>query len=372
MSTLDPVRFFLGANTPTGFTGFHQTDLYDPRQGWVAFLIKSGAGTGKSTFMRKMQDTLRRLGHDCESVICSSDPSSLDAVVVPSLKLCIFDATAPHILEPTAYGECEQLVPFGCCLRPEITLAQTDAWFEAADSCAAAHARCCRFLYAAQSLLDTSRRLVASGFNADKAVAAAERLTRRECGPKRDGQGRAIHRFLSAVTPQGHLFLSDTAATLCPRLYILEDEYGVVSQTMMPKIASDAVAAGFDTILCPCPLHPQDGPEHVLIPSLGVGFLTSNRFHKIDMPVYRRIHASRFLDPAVIAAHKQQLRFNRRAAAALIGEAVEASVAAKEHHDRMEALHKQAMDWEEWERIAERTTATILRLRCQVDEADAL
>ena len=46
-----PVRFYLGANTPTGFVGYLD-DLYDCNDGWRAYIIKSGPGTGKNTLMR--------------------------------------------------------------------------------------------------------------------------------------------------------------------------------------------------------------------------------------------------------------------------------------------------------------------------------
>ena len=35
-----PIRFFLGANTPSGFLGYLD-DLYDARDGWRAYLILS-------------------------------------------------------------------------------------------------------------------------------------------------------------------------------------------------------------------------------------------------------------------------------------------------------------------------------------------
>jgi len=358
MNTPSPVCFFFGANTPKGFSGFHQTDLYDPRDGWVAFLIKSGAGTGKSTFMHRVLDELTAMELSVESVVCSSDPHSLDAVICHDMKLCVIDATSPHIIEPVAYGECEQLVPFGCCLRADGALAQADAWFEAADACKASHARCCRFLSAAAVLLDNNRRLQESTVLSDKLDTAAARLAAKEFGGAGGRKGRITRRFLSAVTPDGHVFLKDTPTALCPRIYAFLDEHGAVASSMISRLCERAVAAGHDGILCPCPLSEEKG-EHLLIPSLGVGFLTSNSHHRIDYPVFRRIHATRFTDSVSLKAKKQQLSFNRRAADELIGEAVAAMRDAKAHHDRMEQLHSAVMDWESYRVIAEDTLDTI-------------
>lgn len=357
MNPHDSICFFFGANTPSGFVGFHETDLYDPRDGWAAFLIKSGAGTGKATFMRRVLRELTACGLDAETIYCSSDPDSLDAVVFPQIKLCVMDATAPHILEPYAYGECEQLVPFGCCLQADQTLSQADAWYEAADACSAAHARSCRFLAAANSLLENNRLLAGTALNEGKVNAMVTRLVGREC--QGGGSAHETRRFLSAVTPQGYVFFSNSAAALCPKLYVLEDEYGAVSARFMRVLRAQLLETGVDIVTCFSPLS-QDAPSHILIPSLGVGFLTSNSRENVDFPVFRRIHAARFLDNDLLRAKKQQLRFNRRAASEMLGEAIQSAADAKAHHDRMEALHIAAMDWEKWQAIADEAMNTIL------------
>ncbi|MBR5135331.1 MAG: hypothetical protein IKV35_07005 [Clostridia bacterium] len=354
-----PIRFLIGANTPVGFFGFHQTDLYDARDGWAAFLIKSGAGTGKATFMREVAALLAPKTA-AEAIFCSSDPDSLDAVIFPDIKLCLVDATHPHVIEPIAYGECEQIVPFGCCLKPAVTLAQADAWFDAADACARAHARCCRFSAAAHSLLQNNRLIAERALLNDKTERTAARLAAKAFPLPAAKRGKETRRFLSAVTPKGYLFFADTACALCPTLYQIEDEYGAAASRLTSLLRDEALSRGLDIITCRSPFSPQDTIDHLLIPSLGIGFLTSNSLHRIDFPVYRRLHAARFLDGDALKSHKQQLRFNRRAAEELIAEAVRASADAKAHHDRMEALHTAAMDWDEWRRIADTAKAQIL------------
>ena len=76
-----PLQFFMGANTPQGFYGFLD-DLYDPDDGWRAFLIKSGPGTGKSSLMRRVLEHAVAQGEEPEAILCSSDPDSLDGVIV--------------------------------------------------------------------------------------------------------------------------------------------------------------------------------------------------------------------------------------------------------------------------------------------------
>ncbi|MEC5422883.1 hypothetical protein QGM71_05135 [Virgibacillus sp. C22-A2] len=65
-----------------------------------AYFIKGRAGTGKSTFMKKIKDACEYLGFDVDLYYCSFDPNSIDMVLVPELDFCIFDSTDPHEFYP--------------------------------------------------------------------------------------------------------------------------------------------------------------------------------------------------------------------------------------------------------------------------------
>ena len=69
-------------------------------------------------------------------------------------------------------------------------------------------------------------------------------------------------------------------------------------------------------------------------------------FHKVDFPVYRRIHATRFYDAEQLRAKRQVAAFNRRAAAELLAQAQAFAAAAKSVHDDMERFSIDAMDWD--------------------------
>ena len=87
--------FFLGANSPGGFVSrFEQ--VYEKDGSWRAYIIKGGPGTGKSTFMKKLASLAMQMGTEVHLAPCSSDPMSLDAVILPSIRCCFMDGTAPH------------------------------------------------------------------------------------------------------------------------------------------------------------------------------------------------------------------------------------------------------------------------------------
>ena len=352
-----PVRFFLGANTPGGFVGYID-DLYDAKDGWQAYIIKSGPGTGKSSLMRAVLDKLTDLGQEAEVICCSSDPNSLDGVLFPAMKMCILDGTAPHVIEPSYWGAVEQIIPLASCMDTALLHRQAPAVIAATDANKAMHARCRKFLGAAASLIGDSTRIAAECTDEAKAVRCAARIAAREFGPLSETPGREKRRFLSAVAPDGLITFHETLQALCPRIYAVEDDYGAASRLFFTELRQRALAAGLDIITCACPLAPYDKIEHLLVPSLGLGFTTSNPWHKADFPVYRRIHAARFTDAEKLRLKRQLLSFNRRAARELLGEAVAISAEAKALHDKMEQFNIAAMDWQQAEDIT-RSTATL-------------
>lgn len=95
MSVTD--RYFLAAN---GFSGFrcHFSSLLNSDDVRRVYIIKGGSGVGKSTLMRSVSSHFSNKGFPVEEILCSSDPSSLDGVIIRSKQgsTVLIDGTAPH------------------------------------------------------------------------------------------------------------------------------------------------------------------------------------------------------------------------------------------------------------------------------------
>lgn len=338
----EQISFFLGANTPSGFHSLY-SELYDPADGWTAYILKGGPGTGKSTFMKQIVQRCEDEQIPCEVIRCASDPSSLDAVRIESKKVCIADGTAPHIIEPKYPGAVETTLNLGEFWdRVPLRLHRTEIMQIFAEN-AAHHARTVRFLQAAESLSRDIRRLALQCIDTDKIERYASRLAARRFGTPRGTVGTEKKRFLSAVTPDGIYIHRNTLDALCTEILVVDDPYGAVSAVLLGALRRYALGAGLDVISCLHPLHPDAGPQDLLLPQLGFGIVTQNSFRRFAGT--STVHASRFTDSAALRHYRSRIAFSRRTEKELLEEAVLSAHTARTVHDNLEELYKENMDF---------------------------
>ncbi|GLC88006.1 nucleotide kinase [Lysinibacillus piscis] len=85
------------------------------------YMIKGKPGTGKSSLMKKLAEEANARGLDAQLIWCGLDAKSVDMVIIPELKFCIFDSTDPHIFYPqeNRQGDCIFDMEKHCVLTPE-------------------------------------------------------------------------------------------------------------------------------------------------------------------------------------------------------------------------------------------------------------
>lgn len=95
MTSFSHIQYFLGANSPDGFYSLYP-ELIQPETAQAIYILKGGPGCGKSTLMRKVGGQMEQAGLETEYILCSGDPDSLDALLLPRQGVAIVDGTAPH------------------------------------------------------------------------------------------------------------------------------------------------------------------------------------------------------------------------------------------------------------------------------------
>ncbi|MDD7675114.1 MAG: hypothetical protein PUJ09_00625 [Eubacteriales bacterium] len=104
--------YFAASNSGRGFANYYP-EVFG-RAGRI-YIIKGGPGTGKSRFMRDVEHCAASHGWECRRYYCSSDPSSLDGIILERAgdSIAVIDGTPPHAWEPARPGVVEQLINLG-------------------------------------------------------------------------------------------------------------------------------------------------------------------------------------------------------------------------------------------------------------------
>lgn len=356
------VTFFLGANTPSGFYSLYD-QLLSPQETRRVFLLKGGPGCGKSTLMKRVAAALEERGEPVEYIRCSGDPDSLDAVIFPALKAAIVDATAPHVLEPALPGVVESYVNLGR-FYDHAALAKKREEIAAATAGYKSHYKgAYRCLTAAAQLAEDSRSLLLTPALEAKALKRARGILSREVKKTGREPGRAVQRFLGAVSCQGISCRFETVNALCHRVYELQDAYGL-GAGMLTALAAGAMAAGYDVILCPSPLFP-DRAEHLLIPQLSLAFVTSAPTLPYLGKPYRRARVDAMADGEQLRKYKSRLKFARKVQQALLDQGVESLAQAKAEHDELEKLYNPHVDFDAVNSQADEIIKELLELKAK-------
>ncbi len=345
MSETTALRFFLGANSPSGFYSLFD-ELEQAQKPWHSFLIKGGPGCGKSSFLKKTAALCAPFCPTMELFPCSSDPDSLDAVMLPEKQISLMDATAPHAKEAVIPAVQHTLLSFGDHLNGkqlqkyrqqiEALITSTPIYYKYAVS----------YLAAAQTFLRNSYEIADCAVDSEKISGYAQRFAAKHF-PRRDASPCEKRRFLSSICSEGIVVLEKTPAQLCRRLYLIEDDCGAVAQHLLEQLRQHALEAGHDVISCHCPMEPDSKLEHLLIPTADIGFMTSNHFHPMTAcGALRKIHARRFQDQELMKLNKERFLSNRKAAQTLLEQAIAILHESRQLHDRLERLYQNAMDFD--------------------------
>ncbi len=123
------LEFFASANGYGGFKSYF-SEIFDPYKFTRIFILKGGPGTGKSSILKKLCKYAEESNLYYEIFRCSSDPASLDAVIIKNGKysVAVLDGTAPHERDACIPGAADEIINLGkawnkkelCSARKEI------------------------------------------------------------------------------------------------------------------------------------------------------------------------------------------------------------------------------------------------------------
>ena len=341
-------KYFLAANSCEGFVSKFE-DCYDINDDFTAYIIKGGAGCGKSTLMKFAAAKCRDKGFLPELFLCSSDPDSLDGVFLKG-NFVMLDGTLPHPVEPRLTGVSETLIDTGRFLNTQFLKRNADEIRNINARNKSEHKTASRYIKAAGEMLKDSYLVQEKFLNRKKIETFADSLCKNLNLKKLNKNSKISCRFLSGITPKGVIFLSSTLDKVSDKQIIINDKYGAAANEILKIVLTNLIKKGYDATVIPSSLFPLSRIEHLIIPELRLAICCENDYAHIKSET-RRIHSRRFEETGFMA-HRSRLNFNKKAAKELLTCAASTLLKAKISHDDLEKFYVAAMDFDEYNKYA--------------------
>lgn len=341
---MSSTSFFLGANTPEGFYSLFN-ELYNPHENWDMYIIKGGPGTGKSSLMKKVAIKAEKKGYRVERIPCSSDPLSLDGIIINDLQVAIADGTSPHVINPVFPGVCEHTIDLGQFWNTDKLKENINKIKKTTIANSGFHKQCIGYLKTAAIIENELKCITEKAFKKEKAERFASRFSESNLSATENDTGLCKIRFLSAVTPLGIVVQYDTLFSMCDNIITINDNSSTVSSYILRFINEYADTKKIDRILCMCPMNPENKIDHIIFPNLKLALFTSNMYHPMIKKNIRTVRHERFIDDLINTESKNKTTFLNKARLELIGESINCLEKAKASHDVLESYYITAMDF---------------------------
>jgi len=329
-------KFFAAANTEEGFHSLFD-EVFSPETFRRIYILKGGPGTGKSTMMGRIGFIAESKGYETEYICCSSDPRSLDGVIIPALSVAVLDGTAPHTADPVYPGAVERIVDLGAAFDFPRLEEKREVLVPLIRAKKEAYRTAYRFLSAAGRLEDEREDLLRSFYLAEKADAAAKRLV---ASFRRLRRGADKRRYISSICAEGY-FRLDTLSAQAKKVYAVTDKNGF-GYLFMDTLYRRLSAERFAMTVCPSPLS-KDRKEAIFLEGEDVLFLISDDGQAALAE--KTVNSMRFADREALARKRQRLRFLEKCRSAVLDGAVSCFAEAVAIHEKTERIYGGCVDF---------------------------
>lgn len=336
---------FPGSNTPNGFYSFFNYILPQEEANQL-YIIKGGPGTGKSSFMKRIGTYATEQGLDVEFFHCSSDPGSLDAMVIPSLKVAFLDGTAPHVIDPITPGVTDQILNFGTSWDTDKLMPYKEEIFAISKRIHDGFSKAYYYLAAAKNIYD------AYIFTESKAIDISSKIKIEKDllnsifknVKDRDIPQKARHLFSTAITGEGVLDYIHTLIGTTKTIYFIKESFGCNSKEVMQTIVSTASSKGYRVECYHSPMDP-DKIEDIIIPELDLAITTSHPLHKPRVFPTLIFDFTAALDSNILKTLDFELDKDKRLFTDLIDKSCNMIASNKKYHDELEKYYINAIDF---------------------------
>ncbi len=353
-------HYFAAANTYKGFRSFFD-GIFDSRHLDRVYILKGGPGVGKSTLMKKAALSAEKKGFSPIQYHCSSDPKSLDGVLIEELGTAIIDGTAPHTVDPYFAGAKEVIVNLGEAWDLAALRKKSGEIVDISEKKSDCYRTAYRMLSAAKSADDELSDMGRECSDLEKLHFAAGRFASKHLKGAPTGQKKQI--VTDAISCDGRVRLF-TPEKFSETLYFVKNVKNTASLFFEELMA---IAAKQEAQVC-VGITPLD-PERInclYFPeiSLCVSLYDDDFCKSLEASgrSYKVINTGRFFDSQAYRARRQKYRFTEKCRDALMDEAVKSLEKAGEYHASLEEIYGRATDYKKVSQIGNQVISE-LKLR---------
>lgn len=331
-------EYFAAANTASGFISYFDR-IFEPSLFDNLYVIKGGPGTGKSSMMLRVADAAEKRGYGVIYYYCSSDPSSLDGIVIPEISFGMLDGTSPHMTDPVYPGAVDTVFDFYPYFNVKRLQQRREDVKELTDKNKLLHKRSAAYRRFAGAAQAEAQSIIESCTDKEKMYAAANRAA-----AVKGVFGRAEHRQISAFSTKGKITLQTFEKAAKIKIGVC-DEHGS-AYLFMNELKNALVKKRVSFFYSLDTLLPQRC-EAILVAGSGEYFSITGKMTDTDRNKYDRlINMKRFVKADLLKNVRKRLRMCEKIRDTLDNEAQRLIVEAGRVHDRLEAIYINAVDFD--------------------------
>ena len=334
-TTATKLAFFAAANGYTGFKSYFDT-VFNPAEYSALYILKGGPGTGKSSFMKRLLAELEGHADECEAIYCSSDPASLDGVIIKkgAQRIAVLDGTSPHSRDPIFPGAVDKIINLGEHWDEEMLSSNRPS----IENCGKTKAEAYKCAYDYLAIAGEITKTVDATINKIYIKKDSDAIT--PLLPQNgDGDGKGAVRLISCYGKDGFGRLN-TLKHIADKVYSVVGVYGS-EYVFMAHLLRAVEYTRQDYSLFPSVLD-EKKIYAIYIPSTGVGVVAERLSYVPDDHV---IDTSRFLDQNKLSEEKTRLEFLWREREAMLWSSADQFKKASDEHFKLEKIYTAAMDF---------------------------
>lgn len=336
---------FIGMNSPAGFCNLSETDFSSND---ALYIIKGGPGTGKSRMMRDIADEAVNKGLTVQYYLCSSDPSSLDGIIIKELRTGMIDGTAPHVRDAELPAIRDNIVNVGEFWDEDKLSSEKASILDLMGMKSMLYEKAYREMSVLSSIRREITMISSKCILEEKASRASERIIR----------GAGAGECFEISDYQIHSLGMDGIVNIAPpeaeNNYYICDRYGI-SGIFMSYLEFEARRAGLRIKISRDPVCP-DNIAMIHIPDAGINIVSG-----LEIPERgcKTINMDRFIDSDKLRSVKPELKALKKYASVAESMVCCTFAEVKKAHFNIEKYYVSAMNFSRKRTLTKRIAAKI-------------